>query len=350
VTEIVPKLVNLRVVLMQAEQMPPGARYLAAFGIFAIAAAVRYALADVMPAGFPYLTFFPAIILTSFLCGTGPSILVAVLGFFTAWYLFIPPFRTFGMNYQIALTQGFYIFIAAIDIAIIDRLRRQASELRKSREQALQFAEERKTLLTETHHRIGNNLQTISSLLLMQARATDNDLARQALMDSVARVSTVATIQRHFHSATGEDAVLDHSLVSSLVTSSIEASGATDRFKLAIESDSFTLTNDEFLAITLILTECVNNAIEHAGATPEQPLNLSISLREWPEAGALQASVSDDGQGPPHGFDWKQSTSIGMKVIAAFARQLSAQFAIERSPSGGTTCRLAVAKLSHHLT
>ena len=60
-----------------------------------LAIALRMVIDADLPAGFPYLTFFPAVILGSFFLGTGPGVLIAVICGLAAWYWFIPPFASF---------------------------------------------------------------------------------------------------------------------------------------------------------------------------------------------------------------------------------------------------------------
>ena len=67
---------------------------------FALALAVRFAFNGLLPAGFPYLTFFPAVLLTAFFCGTGPGIVTATLSVAAAWFWFIPPFDSFALDTQ----------------------------------------------------------------------------------------------------------------------------------------------------------------------------------------------------------------------------------------------------------
>ncbi|RZK86121.1 MAG: DUF4118 domain-containing protein [Methylobacterium sp.] len=63
----------------------------AALTASALALGLRFALDDILPPGFPYLTFFPAVILTTFFFGLRPGITCATLSGFAAWYFFIPP-------------------------------------------------------------------------------------------------------------------------------------------------------------------------------------------------------------------------------------------------------------------
>ncbi len=58
---------------------------------FLLALVLRWMADHALPPGFPFLTFFPAVILTTFFAGLWPGILVAVLSTLAAWYFFVPP-------------------------------------------------------------------------------------------------------------------------------------------------------------------------------------------------------------------------------------------------------------------
>lgn len=94
-----------------------------------IAAALRMAFDSALPPGFPYLTFFPAVVVTTYLFGLRPGIVCAVLSGLVAWYCFIPPAHTFVLTWHIVVALGFYAFVVALDIALINGLRRTTDHL-----------------------------------------------------------------------------------------------------------------------------------------------------------------------------------------------------------------------------
>ena len=48
--------------------------------------------------------------------------------------------------------------------------------------------------IREIHHRVKNNLQTVSALLRLQSRRMTTDEARQGLEQAMRRVATIATV------------------------------------------------------------------------------------------------------------------------------------------------------------
>ena len=100
--------------------------WLSAFGL-------RWAADEAMPPGFPYVTFFPAIIITTYLHGVRPGILCAVLSGLSAWYFFIPPFHTFILSWHILVALSFFSFVSIVDIVLIHRVQAATERLSHSR-------------------------------------------------------------------------------------------------------------------------------------------------------------------------------------------------------------------------
>jgi two-component system, sensor histidine kinase PdtaS len=312
--------------------------YAFAVSIFSVALLVRFAVDDLLPPGFPYATFFPAIIITAFLCGTGPGIVTAVLSGIAAWYLFIPPFNSFALTSASGLALAFFVFIVGVDLLIIDRLMKALGQLEAERKHALRIADERDTLFREVQHRIGNNLQAISSLLHVQSRTVTDQAAQRALIESMQRVSIIADIQRRFHDPDRTEGRLDDAYVHDLAQSCVKASGLESEFKIATDIAPVTLPQEAFLAVSLVLTECVNNALEH-GRRPDHHGAIRVILKIEPVATMAVLTVSDNGPGLAPEFDATHSNSIGLQVVHAFTRQLGGTFSMDGDC--GTACRLA---------
>lgn len=116
-------------------------RYLVALLLFGAALATRFALIGLLQyRDFPFLTFFPAVILSAYFSGLFPGILVSVLSIFSAWYFFIDPngsFQSISRSDAIGLV-GFMV-VLLVDCAIVyvmnealTRLRVASSQLRRS--------------------------------------------------------------------------------------------------------------------------------------------------------------------------------------------------------------------------
>src|SRR5262249_2595364 len=71
---------------------------------------------------FPFLTFFPAIVLTALLGGVRAASLVTLISGATAWYYFVPPYESWAFKFDQASGLAFFLVVAAIDIWLIDML------------------------------------------------------------------------------------------------------------------------------------------------------------------------------------------------------------------------------------
>jgi two-component system, sensor histidine kinase PdtaS len=315
----------------------PVAGYGFAALLFVSALALRFEMEGMLPPGFPFLTFFPAVVIAAFLCGTGPGILSAVLGFFSAWYFFVAPLNSFALTQQSAAALGFYLIVIGVNLVIIDQLMKASSHLARERALAVRLAEEKKTLFSEAQHRIGNNLQTISSLLQIQSRVIGDPEAKRALVEAIQRVSVIADIQRKFHNSDQNGGTIDTAFVTEIAQGCISAAGLEDQFTLSAVIEPLTLPQDSFLAVTLVLTECVNNALEH-GNRNDGKSSIHVNLAKDSSSASMILEVRDNGPGIPVDFNPAASNSIGLKVVRSFTQQLNGTFGM--TGECGTTCRL----------
>lgn len=314
----------------------PARAYTLGLLLFAAALALRFAVDPMLPPGFPFLTFFPAVIITAFVCGVRPGLLVAALSGLSAWYFFIAGPGHWPLSPAAALALGFFVLIVGIDLVIIAGLMRALRELREERLKSGQYAEQRDVLFSELQHRVGNNLQAISALLAIQARAVSDEKARRALQEATQRMAIIADIQRLYLDPDQPAAALDGPYVRELVEKCMAAAGRENQITLRLEIAPVVVSQDVFLPVALVLTECVNNALEHAFPASGDHL-LVVSLAPG-EALEMVLRIKDNGPGPPPGFEANHTKGVGMRVIHAFARQVRGSFRMFRD--GGTVCEL----------
>jgi len=112
--------------------IPTVPRYLFGLFLFLAALVARFMLVDVLPArGFPFLSFFPAVLLTAFMVGLGPGLMVAVLSTFSAWAFFMGPAgMSFALERSDMIALVFFAAILVIDCLVIERMNAALSELR----------------------------------------------------------------------------------------------------------------------------------------------------------------------------------------------------------------------------
>nr|WP_295111363.1 histidine kinase dimerization/phosphoacceptor domain -containing protein [uncultured Caulobacter sp.] len=312
------------------------ARYGLALALTVLAVLLRLGLNAVFPPGFPYVTFFPAIVVAVYLGGLGPGILCAALSGLAAWYFFIPPAFGFNFDYTVLVALAFYAFVVAVDIFFIDGMRKALDQLEGERERYRDLAESRDLLYRELHHRVSNNLQVAGALLRLQGQGITDADARHALSQAGERIEVIARIQRELHNRTGEP-VPFRVFAEALLASAAAAAGA--RVRLTIDGGEQPLHPDQATPVTLVMLESFNNALEHGfGEAGEGEVRVVLD-----QSGLTHLlTVANDGASPPPGFDPAQSKSLGLRIVRAMAQQLGGKFEMAREETW-TVCRLSYA-------
>jgi two-component sensor histidine kinase len=162
--------------------------------------------------------------------------------------------------------------------------------------------------IREIHHRVKNNLQTVASLLRIQARRTHSDEARDALTQAMRRVSAIAvvhdTLSEGLTQAVAFDEVFDRVL--KLVAE--VAAGAGTRAQTRSSGTFGELPSEYATPLALALTELVTNAVEHGLAGREGTVEIEAKRT----TSRLKVSVRDSGVGLPEG---QVGRGLGTQIV-----------------------------------
>jgi PAS domain S-box-containing protein len=194
---------------------------------------------------------------------------------------------------------------------------------------------EKETLLKEIHHRVKNNLQIISSLLALQADNVSEERARGLMLESVARVRSMALIHQKLYLA-NDLAHIDFDDYARTLVRELTGALAPDT-NIVIDTEPVDLTVDLAVPFGLMLNELVTNALKH-GRAADGRLDVAVDLRHAGSGFVL--SVSDRGSGLPEALAIERSTSLGFKLVHSLVKQVRATLAVERE--GGTCIRLTM--------
>lgn len=304
--------------------------------LFAVALALRGALDQSLPPGFPYVTFFPAVILTAFLAGTGPGTAVAVLSGLAAWWFFIPPTHTLTLTPGSAVALGFYALVVAVDIALIHCMNRAVQRLDAERRRSAVLERQAQVMFSELQHRVSNNLQLISSLLQIQASKTTDCDALKALEEAGTRIATLGRLHRLLHNP-AEQAVDMGAFLRTLCQDVIDAAGA-EGIDWSVSAEPVRIAQDRLVPTALIVTELVSNALEH-GFPDGRRGHIRVTLAPAGEGG-FHLAVRDNGTGLPPSFRLEATTSLGLRIVRSLAAQIGGRVTMERD--NGTVCTLSV--------
>ncbi len=194
--------------------------------------------------------------------------------------------------------------------------------------------------IREIHHRVKNNLQTVAALLRLQARRIDAVEAKAALEEAVRRVGSIAIVHETLSEAADEEVGFDE-IADRLCRMVTEVSATGDRVRV-VRSGSFgVLSSDAATAMAMVLTEVLQNAVEH-GYAEDQSGRIEISVGRL--VGRMEVAVVDDGRGLPPGFELDTSTSLGLSIVRTLVEsELGGRLSVVAAPSGvGTRVSLDV--------
>jgi two-component sensor histidine kinase len=188
-------------------------------------------------------------------------------------------------------------------------LLRDVSELRR-RDRLLLTKD---ATIREIHHRVKNNLQTISSLLRLQARRLTSDEAKEAVSESVRRIRTIALVHETLSREPGDDVAFIE-IVRPLLRLVEEGLQSPDRpMRFTVAGDGGRLPATVATPLSVVLTELLQNAIDHGFPVGGGGGNVVVSLShddEW-----LGITVVDDGKGIDPGFDLGAQTGLGLSIV-----------------------------------
>ena len=218
---------------------------------------------------------------------------------------------------------------------------RAMAEAIASREAELRAGlEQRDHMLREIHHRVKNNLQTVAALLRLQARRTNNAEGREALIESVRRVSSIALVHDALSMSVDEEVNLD-AVVDRILPIMNDVATVDTPIRINRVGALGVLDADRATALIMVITELVQNAIEHAFDTTTQ--QGCVTIRAERSARWLDVVVHDDGRGLPDGFSLEKSDRLGLQIVRTLvSAELDGSLGMHDVPSGGTNVVLRV--------
>jgi two-component sensor histidine kinase len=202
--------------------------------------------------------------------------------------------------------------------------------------------------IREVHHRVKNNLQTISSLLRLQARRLEPGKGQEALREAERRVRSIALVHEILSREPGDEVPFAE-IVGSLVRMAEDSVVSGRGLGIRVAGDLGEVPADVATPLAVVLAELLQNAVEHA--FPELPpgaedhpasgaighVDLSLSNDGY----GLTIEVRDDGCGLPPGFDIERTSSLGLSIVRDLVTsQLAGQ--ISMASNGGTVVTIDI--------
>ena len=183
-------------------------------------------------------------------------------------------------------------------------------------------------------------LQAALGLLRLQARRTNNAEGREALLESVRRVSSIALVHDALSMSVDEEVNLDE-VIDRILPIMNDVASVDAPIRINRVGALGVLDADRATALIMVVTELVQNAIEHA-FDPSAGQG-SVVIRAERSARWLDVVVHDDGRGLPDGFSLEKSDSLGLQIVRTLVgAELDGSLGLHEAAGGGTNVVLRV--------
>jgi two-component sensor histidine kinase len=189
-------------------------------------------------------------------------------------------------------------------------LLRDVSELRR-RDRLLLTKD---ATIREIHHRVKNNLQTISSLLRLQVRRLKSEEAISAITESVRRIRTIALVHETLSREAGED-ISFIEIVRPLLRLVEEGLQSADRpVKFSVIGDGGRLPATIATPLSVVILELLQNAVDHGFPEGSKGGSVLVILGQSDD-GQLNVRVINNGQGLKSDFEMAKVTGLGLSIV-----------------------------------
>lgn len=204
--------------------------------------------------------------------------------------------------------------------------------LSRQKEVQLSHAE---VLLREMNHRVKNNLQTVVSLLRLQAQRSQQVEVKKSLYDSINRVLSIATTHELLSLQKSDQVLIDELLQGVIDNVQHCFQGRLDiNFSYRLQSD-VVLDSNRATSVALVINELLQNSYDHAfnDLTQKKPkIHLQVVL----EHDIIKIELADNGSG--YDVDAVFDDCLGLMIIERFVKsKLSGKLFVQSNGEGTLT-------------
>lgn len=233
------------------------------------------------------------------------------------------------IRYAIIITILFLllVFLSILVNRQVKKLKHQQKEINQKNVSLHHLIAEKEWLLKEIHHRVKNNLHTVTSLLESQAAYLQND-ALTAIKNSQHRVFAMSLIHQKLYHPEKDVTSIDMSVYLQELVKYLKDSFETGQrilFRLSLENVSLNISIA--VPLGLIMNEAITNSVKYAFPDSQQG-EIIVTIKKI-DSNRYRFSVEDNGVGMPEAFDIKAAKSLGLKLMTGLSDDINAEFKLE---------------------
>ncbi|MGV9171108.1 MAG: PAS domain S-box protein [Promethearchaeia archaeon] len=213
---------------------------------------------------------------------------------------------------------------SALHINIID-----ITEQKKNESLLEESLKEKEILLKEIHHRVKNNLQIISSLIVLQEQYLKEKRIQRIFKDFQTRIKAMALIHQTLYNSENFSRINLSKYIKKITTNLLKIhSVESKKVNLQLNIENIDLDLDKAMACGLIINELVSNSLEHAFTDCEMG-KIVVTLKK--NNGKLLLEVYDNGKDFPKDIDIRTSDTLGLKLVSTITKQMSGELSIKKN-------------------
>ena len=187
------------------------------------------------------------------------------------------------------------------------------TERKQAEEQIKASLKEKETLLQEIHHRVKNNMNVVSGLLSLHKNSTQNEEVKNALQESQGRVYAMSAVHEALYNAQNMAEIDLMDYLNKLSRSLLQTYSVNPgKVQFKISGDDVRVDIEKASPLGLTINELISNALKYA-FPDDRKGKIEVILQK--QENRLALTIIDDGVGIPEEFDWKNSGSLGLKLV-----------------------------------
>ena len=227
------------------------------------------------------------------------------------------------------------------------RVQERTSELNQLNQQINASLQEKETLLREVHHRVKNNFQVIIALANLQKDTLSDSSTILMLKEFQERIRAMSLVHEQLYQSDNLAGIDFGNYLNSLVLHLIQSFDTGRQINSRFDVDSSLMGIDKAIPCGLMVTELVTNTLKYAfplddRLAPAQEafkpeISIEFHANEGEDEKVFTLVIRDNGNGLPPDLDWRNTESMGLKLVKLWAtHQLGGKLEVETSPGEGT--------------
>ena len=224
------------------------------------------------------------------------------------------------------------------------KLQQEIAERKQAETKVRNSLQEKEVLLKEIYHRVKNNLLVVSSLLEIQSNSIEDPEIVKMFKNSQHRLNSMALVHEQLYQSKNLKE-LDFSVYLKALVEKIFYSYDTSEqgINFIVDVEEINLNIETAHSCGLIVNELIANALEHAFPNRKNG-NIWLNLKQDKNSGIV-LKVKDDGVGIPQNFDFRNTESLGLKLVCILTRQLEGEIKLDKSD--GTCFEITFSELDY---